>query len=112
MIMMTRINSIMRAFSAEERHVDHSGKKKKVQRKPVVRSGPLSFCQELLFLNGIRTPRFNPIIAEIVALSGRIEPTRICRALNVTIARHESLRSRYVMRKGVPRVEVLYQPSD
>lgn len=89
--------------------MDHSGKKKKVQRKPVVRSGPLSFCQELLFLNGIRTPRFNPVIAEIVALSGRIEPTRICRALNVTIARHESLRSRYVMRKGVPRVEVLQE---
>lgn len=75
--------------------------------KVIARSGPLSFCQELLFLNGLRIPQFRPVIAEVVSLSGRVDPVRIERALHSIIRRHEPLRSRYVMRKGVPRAEVM-----
>jgi hypothetical protein len=88
--------------------VRHSRNRKELIR----RSDPLSFCQELLFLNGLRFPQFRPVIAEVVLLSGPIDPTRICRALSATIVGHEPLRSRYVMRRGVPRIEVLSQAPD
>lgn len=77
-----------------------------------VRSGQLSFCQELLLLNQLRHSHFQPLIAEVVELRGAINPQAIYRALRGTVSAFESLRTRFVLRRGKPRGEVLSKGGD
>jgi hypothetical protein len=76
----------------------------------VIERGPMSFCQELIYLNSRLDPRFKPVIAEMVALEGELDPRRIDRALVSLTAQRGSLSSAYVMRDGIPCVELLRHP--
>ncbi|MGY4298831.1 hypothetical protein ACVWXN_006926 [Bradyrhizobium sp. i1.4.4] len=74
---------------------------------PSMKRGPLSFCQELLFLRQAISPEFRPVIARVVRIDGAIDVTAFTRAFSTMVAVHEPLRSRWSWARSIPRTEVM-----
>jgi amino acid adenylation domain-containing protein len=69
---------------------------------------PLSFAQQRLwFLHRMEGPSATYNIPRALRLQGRLNPEALQAALGDLVARHESLRTRFVETDGFPRQEVL-----
>ncbi|ODN72165.1 non-ribosomal peptide synthetase [Methylobrevis pamukkalensis] len=67
------------------------------------RSFPLSFAQERLwFVDRLEPESRVYTIPMAMRLKGRLDAARLARGLDAVVARHESLRTRFVTRDGVP----------
>lgn len=71
-----------------------------------VRSGPLSFCQELLLSTEVHE-WVAPTISRLVQISGQLNTSAFAAAAQAMIAAHEPLRSIHIWRSGEPLCQVL-----
>lgn len=64
---------------------------------------PLSFAQERLwFIDRLQPGTTVYSIPAAIRLRGQLDAVRLCNCIDAIIARHESLRSRFVSREGIP----------
>ena len=70
-----------------------------------IRTGPLSFCQELLLLSEI-LQGCAPTVSRLVRIDGDLDIAAFAAAAQSTIAAHEPLRSICIWRSGEPRSQV------
>ncbi|WP_281406982.1 condensation domain-containing protein [Mesorhizobium sp. B1-1-1] len=73
---------------------------------PYIRTGPLSFCQELLLFTELSQSRA-PMIARLVRIVGHLDIPAFERAVQATVTAHEPLRSICVWRSGEPVCQVM-----
>src|SRR3954467_12396294 len=73
---------------------------------------PLSYAQQRLwFIDQLEGGGAAYHIAGAVRLQGELDVGALGRALDRVLERHESLRTRFVMREGQPRQQILEQAS-
>ena len=82
------------------------------RRRPGLAEIPLSFGQEQLwFIDQLAPGLATYNIAGAIRLTGELDPAALQSAVNALVARHESLRTRLVVRDGRP-VQVIDDPAE